>query len=71
MMIETGSDLRRARKVLGLSINDMAFALRMKPENGSRTIRRVEAGESDLTGPVAVAVEAMLRGFIPLHMERE
>lgn len=68
-MIKTGSDLKLARKALGLSINDMAQALRLKPENGSRTIRRVEAGDSDLSGPVAVAVEAMLRGFVPLHMK--
>ncbi len=67
IMIENGDDLKRARNKLGMSVNQMAYALRMRPENGGRTIRRVEAGDSDLSGPVAVAVEAMLRGFVPMH----
>lgn len=70
MMIEDGEDFRSARKSLGFSIADMGQALRLKPENSSRTIRRIESGNSAVSGPVAVAVEAMLKGFVPLHIRR-
>jgi hypothetical protein len=65
MTIETGNDLKRARKQLGWTINYMVDALRLSPDNGGRTIRRMEAGQQNLTGPICVAVEAFLAGFIP------
>lgn len=68
-MIYDGDDLREARLELGFTVTEMALALRMKPESGNRTLRRIEAGDKEVTGPIAVAVEAMLNGFFPEHME--
>jgi hypothetical protein len=59
----TPSELWQARQDLDLSISEMAAALRLSPENGPRKVRRMEAGEADISGPIAVAVEAMLKGF--------
>lgn len=58
-----GSWLKRARNVLGLSQNDLADRLRLS--GGSRSIRKYELGERPVSGPVTVAVEAMLQGFQP------
>lgn len=71
MNIETGTDLKRARKDLGWTINDMVDALRLSPDNGSRAIRRMEAGTQPVTGPIRVAVEAFLAGFIPEDDDNE
>lgn len=65
MIIRNGRDLKRARKILGWTINDLADTLRLSPSTGNRTIRRMEAGDSHVTGPIAVATEAFLNGFIP------
>ncbi len=65
MMIENGTDLKRARKELGWTVNNLVDALRLSPDNGSRAIRRMEAGAQPVTGPISVAVEAFLAGFIP------
>lgn len=65
MIIRNGRDLKRARKILGWTINDLADTLRLSPSTGNRTIRRMEAGDSYVTGPIAVATEAFLSGFIP------
>lgn len=65
MIIRNGRDLKRARKILGWTINDLADTLRLSPSTGNRTIRRMEAGDSHVTGPIAVATEAFLSGFIP------
>ena len=70
-MIYDGGDLREARLELGFTVTEMALALRMKPESGNRALRRMEAGDKEVTGPIAVAVEAMLEGFAPEHMEDE
>lgn len=65
MTIENGTDLKRARKELGWTINNMVDALRLSPDNGSRAIRRMESGTQPVTGPISVAVEAFLAGYIP------
>ena len=65
MRVKDGKDLKRARKILGWTINDLADALRLSPGTGNRTIRRMEAGDAFVTGPVCVATEAFLNGFIP------
>ena len=65
MIIRNGRDLKRARKILGWTINDLADSLRLSEGTGNRTIRRMEAGDSHVTGPIAVATEAFLNGFIP------
>ena len=59
-MIRTPEDLRAARYKLGLSASGLAAALRLGV-NGGRTVRRWESGDIAFSGPVAVAIEAMLR----------
>lgn len=61
-------ELRDARHELGMSVNELAEALRLNPKNGGRKVRRWETGEHEISGPVAVAIEAMLNGFMPYHM---
>lgn len=64
-MIKTADDVARARAELGMSVNDLRDALRLSPTTGNRVIRRWEIGEVPVTGPAAVAIEAMLAGFVP------
>lgn len=56
-----GAWLKDARTHLGLSQGDLAARLRLS--GGSRTVRKYELGERPVSGPVTVAVEAMLKGF--------
>ena len=65
MIIRSGKDLKRARKILGWTVNDLADSLRLSPGTGNRSIRRMESGDSHVTGPICVATEAFLAGFIP------
>ncbi len=60
-MIETGEDLRRARHALGLSVTALAEALRVR----HGYLWDIEEGRRDVTGPIAVSVEAMLAGYKP------
>lgn len=60
----TADQFRAARAKLGLSSAKLAQLLRMG-HWGGRTIRRWEAGHSPISGPAAVAVEAMLAGYQP------
>lgn len=69
MTIRDGKDLKRARKILGWTVNDLSDALRLSPGTGNRTIRRMESGDSHVTGPICVATEAFLAGFIPDDIE--
>ena len=64
-MIETGDHLRQARQALGWSPEDLARALRFSDKHGGSRILEMESGKRQMTGPVAVAVEALLRGFLP------
>lgn len=65
VLIRTGQDLKWARAMLGMTVNDLSDVLRLSYKNGSRTIRRWETGEVPITGPAQVAIEAMLAGFVP------
>lgn len=58
----TPAALRAARERLGYSQAGLAAALRMG-KHGGRTVRRWELGEVEIPGPVAVAVELMLKGL--------
>lgn len=69
--ILTPAKLKQARQDLGYSVNEMADALRLSPENGGDTIRKMEAGKVRITGPIMVAVSAMLKGFDPFEEEVE
>jgi len=66
-----GADAKAARKKLGLTVNELADALLLSPQNRGRKVRRWEAGEVPVSGPVAVALEAMLNGFYPSHWSDE
>jgi DNA-binding transcriptional regulator YiaG len=54
----TPTELREARRKLGLGTGKLAKALRMG-EHGARTIRRWEAG-APIPGMAAVAIQLML-----------
>jgi len=64
-LITTGDHLRQAREAMGWSPADLARALRFNEKHGASRILELEAGKRALTGPVTVAVEALLRGFLP------
>lgn len=70
----TGDDLRNARKELGrlwgldrpIFAAELGRALRLSPSDPGQSIRDYEtAREEPVPGPVAVAVEFMLKGFLP------
>lgn len=67
----TADEFKSARKQLGLTVRDMSDALRLSEANGHRTIRRMENGEIPVSGPISVAVEAMLSGFVWLEDEED
>jgi transcriptional regulator with XRE-family HTH domain len=65
----TPEKLKLARNHMGFSVNEMADALRLSPANGGTTIRKMEAGKINITGPISVAVDAMLKGYDPFDYE--
>lgn len=66
----TPSDLRAARKTLGLTQSGLARALKMSPTNGGRSVRNWEKDGNTVPGPVQVAVEHLLASARP-NMEDE
>jgi DNA-binding transcriptional regulator YiaG len=60
----TPDDVKIARRTLGLSQSGLAALLRMG-KNGERQIRRWEDGETPISGPASVAIEALLTGWRP------
>ena len=56
----TPNEFRQIRYKLRLSAQKMADALLMSPTSG-RTVRRWEAGHSEIPGPVIVAIRFMLK----------
>ena len=60
----TAEEFKAARKQLDMTVRQMADALRLSTTNGYRMIRRIESGEIAVSGPISVAVEAMLAGFV-------
>ena len=56
----TPSELRAARKTLGLTQSALAKALRLSEKNGDRSVRIWEQDGNTVPGPVQVAIEAML-----------
>jgi DNA-binding XRE family transcriptional regulator len=67
----TPEKLKLARNYMGYSVNDMADALRLSPENGGTTIRKMESGKVRITGPIMVAVDAMMKGYDPFGYNEE
>ena len=68
-VITTGDHLRQAREAMGWSPADLARALRFQENHGASRILEMEAGKREISGPVAVAVEAFLRGFLPVEFK--
>jgi len=64
-MIRTAHDYATARHTLGLTVRELAAALRLSGDNGYRSIQRIEDGEKPVPGPQAIALEAFLSGFRP------
>jgi transcriptional regulator with XRE-family HTH domain len=60
----TAEEFKAARKQLDMTVRQMADALRLSETNGYRTVRRMESGELPVSGPISVAIEAMLAGFV-------
>lgn len=67
MTITTPDDLKAARQELGWSLRHLAQALRLAgtPEKAATRVREMEDERRDISGPVAVAVEAFLTGWRP------
>lgn len=72
-MITKGIHLRQAREAMGFSHTELARALRLAggDKQGEKRVREMEADKRDISGPVTVAIEAMLRGFLPHGFERD
>lgn len=54
----TPYQFKKARKALGLSQKEMAGALRLKSD---RAIRRYESGEREISGPITLCIENLLK----------
>jgi hypothetical protein len=57
----TGADLERARQALDMTAADLGRALRLGGRDPGRYVRSWETGAAPVPGPVAVALELMLR----------
>jgi len=66
-----GPQLKIARQILGWDEATMARALRLAgtPEKAAARVREMELGKRDISGPVQVAVEALLSGWRPTGWE--
>lgn len=75
----TPEGLRNARAEIGilwglgrpLKMSELGRALRLSGRDPGATIRDWERGHSKISGPVSLAVEAMLAGFIPKRATEE
>lgn len=72
-MITNGAHLKQAREAMGFSYAELARALRLAggDKQGEKRVREMEAGKRDISGPVTVAIEAILRGFLPHDFKRD
>jgi len=64
-VIETGDHIRQAREAMGWTPEELGRALRFSDKHGGSRILEMEAGKRQISGPVTVAVEALLKGFVP------
>jgi transcriptional regulator with XRE-family HTH domain len=67
----TPEKLKLARHRMGYSVTEMADALRLSPDNGATSVRKMESGKVRITGPIMVAVDAMLKGYDPFNYEED
>ena len=72
-VIKTGPHLKQAREALGWTPVDLARALRLAggDKQGEKRVLEMEAGKRDISGPVTVAVESFLHGFLPVGFKPE
>jgi hypothetical protein len=69
----TPEQLRDARATLGqmhglgrpLHMSEMGLLLRLSGRDPGRSVRDWERGKTAISGPLSIAVEAMLAGFRP------
>lgn len=66
----TPDEVRDARHRLGMTLHQLAVALRMGTD-GRRAVRRWEAGDRQISGPASIAIEAMIDGWRPAHLRGE
>lgn len=66
-MIKNGPQLRQARQALGWTELELAKALRLAGDDkqGAKRVLEMENGKRDISGPVTVAIESFLHGFLP------
>ena len=71
VVIRDGDGLNWARHQLGWSMLEMALALRMEgpDEKLKARIHEMEIGTRNVSGPMTVAIEALLQGFRPEGFE--
>lgn len=60
----TPAAVSAARAALGMTLHELADALRMG-HDGKRAVRRWETGDRAISGPASVAIEALLTGWRP------
>lgn len=69
----TGDELRQARGAIGemwgldrpLTMAEMGRALGLRGADPGATVRDYERGHTPISGPIEVAVNAMLAGYAP------
>lgn len=74
----TPAQLRDARAVLGqiwglgrpLRMSELGRALRLQGRDPGASVRDWERGHTPISGPVSIAVEAMLSGFRPNLLDK-
>jgi rhamnose utilization protein RhaD (predicted bifunctional aldolase and dehydrogenase) len=73
IVIKTGPHLKQAREALGWTPLDLARALRLAggDKQGEKRVLEMEAGKRDISGPVTVAVESFLHGYLPVGFKPE
>ncbi len=66
-MAGPADELKIARQILNWDHGQMARALRLAgtPEKAIARVREMESGKRDVTGPIQVAIEALLSGWRP------
>jgi hypothetical protein len=72
-VIRTGPHLKQAREALGWTPVQLARALRLAggDKQGEKRVLEMESGRRDISGPVTVAVESFLHGYLPVGFTPE
>jgi hypothetical protein len=67
-VIKNGPHLKQAREALGWTPVQLARALRLSggDKQGEKRVLEMEAGKREISGPVTVAVESFLHGYLPV-----